>query len=128
MKPIRITLSNRPGVKPMRDWLAFEVPDTDGLMAVHQSAHLDGQMHATRWSATHIPSGRSIPVPYWSGMEKAAWYAKEFFDEARRHGIDLSFADPLDGVPEEIRGKLRAVCERTPPDSIPSYVQKGVLA
>jgi hypothetical protein len=125
VKAIVIALSNKPDAKPMPEWIAYEVPDTDGVMAVHRVCSWNQQPHRSRWTATHIPSGRSVPVPYWSGQDKAAWYAKEFFDEATKHGIDMTSKEPLDGLPSELRAKLLMVFERVPPDTIPAYSSPG---
>lgn len=126
MKKITIKLAETLGTEPMHAWPAFEVPDTAGTLAVHKAAWGGWQEHASRWSITHIASGRSLPAPFWLGEYAAVWYAHEFYDKARSLGIDLASPEPIDGVPKDVQTQLREVFSRTPPESVEHHEKRIV--
>src|SRR5579862_8087438 len=96
MKEITLRLSHRPGMKPMPSWPAFEVPDTEGLLAVHRATWGDSEAHPSNWTATHVPSGCSLPLPVTNDRDLAAGYAAAFYAEAMKIGVDLRTGTPLD--------------------------------
>ena len=127
MKEITITLTGRSSTDKSPPWVAFEVPDTCGLLAAHMVPWGDDwKPHPSRWGITHVPSGLSLPVPYWCGQAMAVWYAQEFFRAARNRGLDIESAEPWTDVPREIRDEMRSVFDRDAPiDFDGSAVQPG---
>jgi hypothetical protein len=118
VKLITIKLAHRPGMKPMPSWPAFEVPGTQGLLAVHRTPCENGDPHFSHWSATHVPSGYSVPVPANCDRERATWYATTFYTEANQLGVDLRKVAPLDTLEvDKVRRLLGVFCRR-PPETV----------